>query len=245
MGLHTEEAPLPRNLSRSTLISAAPLALWKSPFLAMPRKIIRERTGQGGSSSEFKGWRTSLTSRSYSVTTHIYSRRRKDWRLFLSNLLIKSCQSCPNADRFMALDIKGRKYPVIKFMGLDRKPNWNSFANPRGKMIHLLRVGKSIFITFILPTPHFQPLPELLWFPSRCRLNQISPESDPSHWNLPAWLIQQPGKKGFVLHCVGGDLQRLRASAAAWNPRSLLRGVSHTLRPAFFLCRCVECCGWL
>lgn len=106
-----------------TLLLAAPLALWKSPFLAVQRKVIRERTGQGGSGSGFKGWRTSLTSRSSSVTIRIYSRRRKDRRLFLSNLLIKSCQSCPNANRFMALDIKGRKYPVIKFMGLDRKPN--------------------------------------------------------------------------------------------------------------------------
>lgn len=119
--LHTEEVPLPQDLSRSALVSTTPFALWKSPFLAVKRKIIRERTGQGGSG--FKGWRTSLTSRSLSITIHIDSRWRKDRRLFLSNLLIKARQSCPNTDRFMALVIKGRKYPVIKFMGLDRKPN--------------------------------------------------------------------------------------------------------------------------
>lgn len=243
MRLHTEEAPLPRT-SHALLLTAF-LALWKSPFLAVKRKIVSERTGQGGSGSGFKGWRTSLTSWSLSITIHIYSRPRKDRRLFLRNLLIKSRQSCLNTDRFMALVIKGRKYPVIKFMGLDRKPNWNGFANPRGKMIHLLRVGKSIFITFILPTPHFQSLPELLWFLSWCQLNQISPESDRSPWILPAWLIQQPGEKGLVLHCVGGDPQRLRVSAAAWDPRSLFRGVSYTLRPAFFLCGCVEFYGWL
>lgn len=109
--------------SRSALTSTAPLALWKSPFLAVQREISRERTGQEGSGSGLKDWRTSLTSRSLSITIHIYSRRRKDRRLFLSDLLIKSCQSCLNADRFMALVIKGRKYPVIKFMRLDRKPN--------------------------------------------------------------------------------------------------------------------------
>lgn len=133
MWLYSEEAPLPWDLSCSALTSIAPLALWKSPFLAVQREISRERTGQGGSGSGLKGWRTSLTSRSLSITIHIYSRRRKDRRLFLSNFLIKSCQSCLNADHFMALVIKGRKYPVIKFMRLDRKPNWNSFANPLAK----------------------------------------------------------------------------------------------------------------
>lgn len=33
-------------------------------------------------------------------------------------------------------------------------------ANPHGKMIYLHRVGKSIFITFIQPTPHFYSLTE-------------------------------------------------------------------------------------
>lgn len=90
------ERPLTWDLSHSALSSATPFALWKSPLMTTKREIIREKTELGGrgSGSGFKGWITSLTRWSLSITIHICSRQRKDWRLFLSNLLIKSRQSC-------------------------------------------------------------------------------------------------------------------------------------------------------
>lgn len=176
---------------------------------------------------------------SSSVTIHIYSGQRKDWRLFPSNLLIKSCQSCLNAEHFMALVIEGRKFPSIRFMGLDLKPNWNSFTNPRGKMIHLCRVGKSIFITFILPTPHFYSLPELLLFPSWCQVNQISLESLAVLTGSfqPGWFSRGARVGLFCTAWVGPpeavDL-RPGQSACGWEPHS----------ETYFLCSCIECYGW-
>lgn len=183
------------------------------------------KTGQGGkvSGSGFKGC---LPHWSLPIAIYIYSRHRKDWRVALRGFLIKPCQNCLNAEHFMAPVIEGRKFLFIKFMGLDRKPNWNSFMNPRGKMIHLHRVGKSIFITFILPTPHFYSLSELLLFPLWCQVKpNISRAYSCSRWILPARLTQQRGKKGLlVLHRMGGATWSCclepRGSAYGYEPYS-------------------------
>lgn len=200
-----QEVPLTWDLSCTLPLSQRPpLALWKSPFLATNqgkprRKLAREKKTVVLDSRAASPW-------SLSVTVYIYGRHRKDWRVTLRGFLMKPCQSCLNAEHFVAPVIEGRKFLFIKFMGLDRKPNWNSFTNPRGKMIHLHRVGKSIFITFILPTPHFYSLPELLLFPPWCQVKpNLSRVYSRSHWILPTWLTQQRGKKGLlVLHCMGG-----------------------------------------
>lgn len=66
-------------------------------------------------------------------------------------------------------------------------------------MIHLLRVGKSIFITFIQPAPHFL-VPHWATAISSMVLNR--PEVS-GVWNfplvVPMGLIQQPQEKGIVL----------------------------------------------
>lgn len=69
----------------------------------------------------------------------------------------------------MALVIEGKEIFLSQIYeaGLKTKLK-QSLANPHGKMIHLRRVGKSIFITFIQPAPHFYSLTERLLFPSWC-----------------------------------------------------------------------------
>lgn len=114
------------------------LIFWQQKELR--RKVAREEKAVALDSRA-----ASLTGPWPSVTICIYSRHRKDWRVTLRGFLIKPRQSCLNAEHFMALAIEGRKFLFIKFMGLDWKPNWNSFTNPCDKMIHLRGVGKIYF----------------------------------------------------------------------------------------------------
>lgn len=61
----------------------------------------------------------------------------------------------------MSLVIQGREifFSQMHEAGLKTKLK-QGLANPHGKMIHLHKAGKSIFITFIQPTPHFYSLTE-------------------------------------------------------------------------------------
>lgn len=150
----------------------------------------------------------------------------------------------------MALLIKGRKYPIIKFMGLDQKPNWHSFTNPRGKMIHLHRVGKSIFITFILPTPCFYSLSELLWYPSWCRVNQMSPESNCSHWTIPAWADSEARGEGNCSTLCRWGLPEVANFCCCLEPWSLPRVWAtlcnlHSLQVCWVLWMAVSLPAWI
>lgn len=204
MWLRIQEVPLTWDLSYTLPLSQLPsLALWKLLFWQQ----IKENQGENWPGRKRQWfWIQGLPPPGPCPSQSIFIAGLERTGVTLRGFLIKPCQSCLNAEHFVAPVIEGRKFLFIKFMGLDRKPNWNSFTNPRGKMIHLHRVGKSIFITFILPTPHFYSLPELLLFPSWCQVKpNLSRAYSRSHWILPAWLTQQRGKKGlFVLHCMGG-----------------------------------------
>lgn len=114
---------------------------------------------------------------------------------------------------------KGRKFSLVKFMGQDWKPSCCSLANPHGKMIHPSRVGKSIFITFIQPTPHFYSLTERLLFPSWCWINQMSQESETLLQVVPSSADPAaPGKRGlFCPAWVGPVLRSSRTETARFS----------------------------
>lgn len=153
-----------------------------------------------------------------SFKVSIYCRLGRGWRLFLGNSVIKPCQTVQMLKASGRWWSRGRKFSWVKFMRLNTKLK-QSLANPHGKMIHLPRVGKSIFITFIQPAPRFYSLTERLLFPSWCCINHgVS-----GIWNLPlggpqrGWFCSPQRRRLF---CTGGfwakwrSNQRLHPSAA-------------------------------
>lgn len=80
-----------------------------------------------------------------------------------------------------------RKFSLVKFMRLGWKRSWNrAWRIPTAKWFIFAESEKSIFITFIQPTPHFYSLTERLLFPSRCWIDQMSREPATSLWAVPS-----------------------------------------------------------
>lgn len=146
---------------------------------------------------------SSHTHWSLSFRVHIYSRLEKAWGLFLDNPLIKTCQSCLNVKRFMALVILGKEIFLHQIYEAGSKPKLkHSFSNPCGKTIHLRRVGKSIFIIFIQPTLRFL----FSHWTSAVSFMVLNKLTVSAVWNfplVPEWLTQHHGKKRFCT-AVGG-----------------------------------------
>lgn len=117
-----------------------------------------------------------------------------------------------------------------------------SLANPHGKMIHLHGVGKSIFITFIQPAPHFYSLTERLLFPLWCWIDQMSQESELLFGLFPAGLIQQPRGEGDCSAWHGWVQSKVKVRShrgCTLALRNSARGTCHFHSPAFCV-RCVE-----